>query len=163
MFSIWSREARDQTSAQAELLRSNSVKFWALNWFTINILCPCLATIQQKVYLNTGSCKEQGKERHPYTVLSAYGSVCVSQIAGWPLLTVETEVKRDSKRSNKRGPFLVGSLGLPCRYKRFLFCLGCSWSAQYKYFFPHRTLFQFLCPHCPASWPGSHGWVAYLF
>jgi hypothetical protein len=28
---------------------------------------------------------------------------------GWPLLTVETEVKRDSKRTNERGPFLVGT------------------------------------------------------
>jgi hypothetical protein len=42
---------------------------------------------------------------------------------------------------------LVGSLGFSCRYKRFLFCLGCSWSAQYKIFLPHRTLFQFICPH----------------
>ncbi len=24
-----------------------------------------------------------------------------------------------------------------------------------KYFFPHRTLFHFLCPHRPASWAGS--------
>jgi hypothetical protein len=28
---------------------------------------------------------------------------------GWPLLTVETEVKRESKRTNERGPFLVGT------------------------------------------------------
>ncbi len=52
---------------------------------------------------------------------------------GWPLLTVEAEVNGDSKRTNKRGSFLVGSLGLSCRYKRFLFCLGCS--AQYKIIF----------------------------
>ncbi len=30
---------------------------------------------------------------------------------GWPLLTVKTEVNGDSKRTNERGPFLVGSLG----------------------------------------------------
>ncbi len=30
---------------------------------------------------------------------------------GGPLLTVETEVNGDSKRTNKRGPFLDGSLG----------------------------------------------------
>jgi hypothetical protein len=29
---------------------------------------------------------------------------------GWPLLTVETEVNGDSKRTNKRGPSLVASL-----------------------------------------------------
>ncbi len=42
------------------------------------------------------------------------------------LLTVETEVNGGSKSTNERGPFLVGSLVLSCRYKRFLFCLGCS-------------------------------------
>jgi hypothetical protein len=40
---------------------------------------------------------------------------------GWPLLTVETEVNGDSKRTNERGPSLVGSLGLSCRYKRFVY------------------------------------------
>ncbi len=33
---------------------------------------------------------------------------------GWPLLTIQTEVKGDSKRTNERGPSLVGSLGLSC-------------------------------------------------
>ncbi len=37
---------------------------------------------------------------------------------------------------------MVGSLGLSCRYKRFLFCLGCSSWPSTKYFFPHHTLFQ---------------------
>jgi hypothetical protein len=31
---------------------------------------------------------------------------------GWLLLTVETEVNWDSKRTNERGSFLVSSLGL---------------------------------------------------
>jgi hypothetical protein len=31
---------------------------------------------------------------------------------GWPLLTVDSEVNGDIKRTNERGPFLVGSLGL---------------------------------------------------
>jgi hypothetical protein len=44
---------------------------------------------------------------------------------GWPMLT-ETEVNGDSKSTNERGPSLVGSLGLSCRYNRFLSCLGCS-------------------------------------
>ena len=45
---------------------------------------------------------------------------------GWSLLTIETEVNGDSMSTNDRGPSLVGALGLSCRYKRFLFCLGCS-------------------------------------
>jgi hypothetical protein len=43
----------------------------------------------------------------------------------WPLLTVETEVNGDSRSTNLRGPSMVGSLGSLCRYKRFLYCLGC--------------------------------------
>ncbi len=45
---------------------------------------------------------------------------------------------------------MVGSLGLSCQYKRFLFCLGCSGRPSTKYLFSHRTLFQCLCPHRPA-------------
>jgi hypothetical protein len=45
---------------------------------------------------------------------------------GWHLPTVGTEVNGDSKGTIKRDPSLVGSLGLTYRYKRFLFCLGCS-------------------------------------
>ncbi len=41
---------------------------------------------------------------------------------GWPLQTVETEVNGDSKRRNERGSFLVNSLSLSYRYKRFLLC-----------------------------------------
>ncbi len=36
---------------------------------------------------------------------------------GWPLLTVETEVNGDSKSTNERVPFLVGSLGSLCQNK----------------------------------------------
>ncbi len=61
---------------------------------------------------------------------------------GWPLLTVETEVNRDSKCTNEKGLSLVGSLCLSCRiqdifssvlagsvvlscrYMRFFFSLG---------------------------------------
>jgi hypothetical protein len=71
------------------------------------------------------------------------------------MLTVETKVNRDSKSTNERGPSLVGSLGMSCRYKRFLFCLGCSSRLSTEYVFPHRTLFQFLCPYLTARWAGS--------
>ncbi len=57
--------------------------------------------------------------------------------------------------------WLVSSLGLSCNE---IFCS--AWLAQYKLFFPHYTLFQFLCPHRPASWAGSRVCVsglAYFF
>jgi hypothetical protein len=74
---------------------------------------------------------------------------------GWLLLSAETEVNGDSKSTNERGPFLVVYLGLSVRYKRFLFRLGCSSQPSTKNFFlTIYTLFQFLCPHCPASWAG---------
>jgi hypothetical protein len=41
-------------------------------------------------------------------------------------MTVETEVNGDSKSTNERDPSLVDSSGLSCRYKRLVFCLGCS-------------------------------------
>jgi hypothetical protein len=44
-------------------------------------------------------------------------------------------------RANERGPSLVGSLGLSCQYKRFLFCLGCCSRSSTMCFFPHRTLY----------------------
>jgi hypothetical protein len=44
----------------------------------------------------------------------------------WPVLAVETETNGDSKSTNERGLSLVASLGFSCRYKRFLFCRGCS-------------------------------------
>jgi hypothetical protein len=44
--------------------------------------------------------------------------------------------------ANERGPSLVGSLGSFCRYKRFLYCLGCSVvSPVQNILFPRRTLF----------------------
>ncbi len=54
---------------------------------------------------------------------------------GWPLLTVETEVNGDSKSTNERGPSLVGSMGLSCRYNRFLFCIVCSSRPEQNIFF----------------------------
>ncbi len=72
---------------------------------------------------------------------------------GGPLRTVETEMNGDAKSTNKSGSsFLVR---WACRYKRFLFCLGCPSRPCTKYFFPQQTLFQFLYPHRPASWAGN--------
>jgi hypothetical protein len=70
-------------------------------------------------------------EKWNYTMVYEESNVGIIEICeGWPLLTVETEVNGDSKRTNERGPFLVGSLGLSRSY----------------------MLFQFRCPHRPASW-----------
>ncbi len=44
----------------------------------------------------------------------------------WPLLTVQSEANGDSWSTNEKGPSLVGSLGLLCRYKKFMSCLGYS-------------------------------------
>ncbi len=70
---------------------------------------------------------------------------------GWPLLTIETEVNGDSKRTNERGPFLVGSLGLSCRCNRLLSCLGCSSRPSSKYFLTVHYFNSFV-PTGTASW-----------
>jgi hypothetical protein len=71
---------------------------------------------------------------------------------GWPLITVETEANRDSKSTNVRCPSFLGWF-----IELFFF-----WPAMAALvdpvkiiFFPYRTFFQFICPHRPASWPGS--------
>ncbi len=68
------------------------------------------------------------------------------------MLTVETEMNGDLKSTNERGSYL-GSLG---RAGTRDFCSVLSaLVSQYKIFFRQRELFQFLCPHRPASWAGS--------
>ena len=76
-------------------------------------------------------------------------------VHAWPLLTVETEVNEVSKRTNERGPFLAGALGLPCWYKRFFFSFGFSSRPITEYIFPYHTIFQFLCPHPIAQQAGQ--------
>jgi hypothetical protein len=62
------------------------------------------------------------------------------------LLTVEVEVNGDSKSTNERGPSLVISLCLSCRYKRFLFSLGCSSGQLQNIFFLTLHFFNFFVP-----------------
>ncbi len=82
---------------------------------------------------------------------------------GRPLLTVETEANGDSKSTNERGPSLVGLLGLSCRYKRFLSCLGCySSRPRTKYFFL-TVHFLNLCSHCPASRAGGRAGSSVIY
>jgi hypothetical protein len=61
---------------------------------------------------------------------------CSERLEGWPLLIVETEANGDSRSTNERGL----SLGLSCKYKHLLSCLGYSGRPSTKYFFPSRTL-----------------------
>jgi hypothetical protein len=82
--------------------------------------------------------------------------------SSYPLLTNETEVNWDSMRANERGPSLVGSLGLSCRarYKSNFWSALADLVGPVQSIFPRRTLFQFVCPHCPASLAGRRaGWL----
>jgi hypothetical protein len=84
---------------------------------------------------------------------------------GWLLLNVENEASGDSWSTNERGPSLIGSLGSSCWYNRFLSCFGCSSQPSTKCNFPHRTLFHFISPLRPATWPVARQscWVASLY
>ncbi len=81
---------------------------------------------------------------------------------GWPLLTVETEVNWGHKEYKWQGSFFGWFFWLIVRYKRFLFCLGCACRLNTKYFFPHRTLFQFLLSLLPSKLGRQSCWVAWL-
>ncbi len=60
------------------------------------------------------------------------------------LLTVETGANGDSKRTNERGPSVLGSLGSACKYKRFLSYLGCSsWPVHNIFFLTVHYLVHF--------------------
>jgi hypothetical protein len=101
-----------------------------------------------------------------YTILHKILEYCIAKFREtreeWPLLTVENKVNGDSKRTNERGPFLVGSLGLSCRYKRFLFCLDCSSRPQYKILFSSPyTISKPLSPQ-PSKLDRQPCWVACL-
>jgi hypothetical protein len=47
---------------------------------------------------------------------------------------------------------LIGSFDLPLEFCPVLAALV---GPVTKIFFPHRTLFQFICSHLPSSWAGS--------
>jgi hypothetical protein len=68
---------------------------------------------------------------------------------------VETEANGDSTRTNERGLSLVGLLGSPCQYKRFLSCLGWTTGPIYLvfclYLFSPQLSRQCLGPICHLS------------
>jgi hypothetical protein len=55
--------------------------------------------------------------RAPYVMFLMRADPLRGQVEGGAGLT------GDSKSTNERGTFLVGSFGLSCRYRRYLFCL----------------------------------------
>jgi hypothetical protein len=81
---------------------------------------------------------------------------------GWPLLTVETEVNGNSKRQMKRGSFLVGSLSLSCRYKRFFVLPWLLYSAQYKIFFSSSYIISIPLSPSASKLGRQPCWVACL-
>ncbi len=70
---------------------------------------------------------------------------------GGPCRLLKLRQMGTQRVQNERGPLFCSS----CQYKRFLCCFGCPSRPSTKYFFPHRTQFQLICPHCSASWEGS--------
>jgi hypothetical protein len=68
---------------------------------------------------------------------------------GWPLLTIETEANGDSKSTNVNVGSLAGHAGTSDFCPAPLAAL--VGPVENIYFFPHHTLFQFICPPSPAS------------
>ncbi len=56
---------------------------------------------------------------------------------------------------NWKGLFLGWFFGLFVLVQEIFVLPWLLLSAHHKIFFPHCTLFQFICPNCPARWPGS--------
>ncbi len=71
---------------------------------------------------------------------------------GWPLLTNETEVNGDSKSTNERGPSVVDSLGMSCRYNSLCFC-----SALATLVCPGQNIFSSSYT-IPIQTPSKQGW-----
>ncbi len=81
---------------------------------------------------------------------------------GWPLPTVETEVNGDSEYKWK-GSFLgFGSLGCRAGTRDFCHSLAALVGPVQNIFSLPYTLFQFICPHCPASWAFILAWSPVL-
>ncbi len=78
----------------------------------------------------------------------------------WPMLTVETEVNGDSKRTNERGSSLFGSWACGAGTRDFCSALA-ALVGPVKLFFSSRTILIPLCP--PPSKLGRQScWVACL-
>ncbi len=68
---------------------------------------------------------------------------------------VKTEVNGDSGNTYDRGPSSCWFVGLVVPVQEIFVLAQLLQSAWFKIFIPHRRLFQFICPHCLASWTGS--------
>jgi hypothetical protein len=65
---------------------------------------------------------------------------------GWPLLTVETEVDGDSKRTNDRDPSLIGSFGLVVPVQEIFVALAPPVSPVQNIIFLTAHFFTLLIP-----------------
>ncbi len=98
--------------------------------------------------------KEQTHDQRDYS-RGGWGGPC------W-LLILDSEVNRDSKRTNEKGPLLVGSWACRASTRDFCTALIALACPVQKYFFPRHTLFQFLCPHRYSKQGRQPCWVACL-
>ncbi len=61
-----------------------------------------------------------------------------------------------TEKRNEKGPSLVDRWARRAGIQETFILSWLLWSTQYIiFFFPHRTLFQFMCPHYPATRAGS--------
>ncbi len=84
---------------------------------------------------------------------------------GWPLLTVETEVNGDSKRTNEKRPFFVGLLSMSFRtaktqYRKFETDITRKGIAQPQFQFPHSWVCErFTYSHDPSAYSAAGKYV----
>jgi hypothetical protein len=69
-------------------------------------------------------------------------------------MTIETEVDGCSKSTNEGGPSLVRWVSRDGT-RDFYPALAALVCPEQNIFFPHRTLFHFMCPQRPATWAGG--------
>jgi hypothetical protein len=76
---------------------------------------------------------------------------------GWPLLTVETEAKGDSRSTYERVPSLVGSLHghIVLLQEIFVFLHWLFFSVQCRIYFSPPYTISLHFSRRPASWAGS--------
>ncbi len=74
----------------------------------------------------------------------------------WKHLNVQRQMGTYGVHMNRGGVLPCGwFVGLLMPLQKIFVLPWLLQSSRYTIFFPHCTLFQFICPYRPASWPGS--------
>ncbi len=95
------------------------LSFFRRGWFTLHLSLNAVYNVRMYVWTYI----------HSYILThTQLASERPKREASAPLTAV-SQVNGDSKSSNERDPFLVGSLGFSCRYKRFKTWLWLLYSA----------------------------------